>query len=113
MTALPAYLTNCEQQTIDLSNGAVEYVWVDITDAQKQDITAAVVSVALGGYDTPGTWHPASPVQQNGAVYKIRAGLLIGSGLTYPAGTYWVHWKLVDSPETLIGRADNILVTIT
>jgi hypothetical protein len=112
MTA-PAYLTNCEQQIIDLSSGAVEYVWVDITDAQKQDITAAVVSIALGDYDTPGTWHPANLVQQNGAVYKIRAGLLLGSGLSYPPGRYWVHWKVVDSPETLIGVATNILVTIT
>lgn len=109
----PQYYTNCEQRIIDLANGAQEYLWVDYEDAEHHDITGDPVSVALGTYDTPGTWHPADLVEQNGQPWQVRAGLLIGSGLTYPPGMYWAWIQLVDSPEELIKRATNLIVTIT
>jgi hypothetical protein len=109
----PAYLTNCEQRIIDCANGAVEYLWVDIEDTRQQNITAAAVQISLGTYDAPGTWHNADLIQQNGPVWKIRAGLLIGGSLTYPAGTYWAWFKLTDSPEVIPMRSDNLLVTVT
>lgn len=109
----PQYWTNCELRVIDLGNGAVEYLFIDFTDAAHNDLTGVPVSIALGSYQTPGTWHPADVVQQNGAVWKIRAGLLIGGVLTYPAGLYYAWIKLVDSPETIVSRSDNRLVEIT
>lgn len=108
----PQYLPGCELRTIDLSNGAIEYVWVDFEDSQRHDITADPVSVALGTFDVPGTWHPADLVEGNGAVYKIRAGLLIGSALTYPAGLYYAWVRVTDTPEVIPKRADNMLVKI-
>lgn len=109
----PQYLTNCELRTIDLTNGAIEYLFVDFQDAEQQDITADPVSISLGSYDTPGVWHAADLIEQNGAVWKIRAGLLIGTTLTYPVGIYYAWIRLVDSPEVIPKRADNILVEIT
>lgn len=109
----PAYLTNCEQRIIDITNGAVEYLWVDIEDARQQDITTATVQISLGTYDLHGTWHTADLIQQNGPVWKIRAGLLIGASLVYPLGTYWAWFSLGDSPETIVQRSDNRFVTIT
>lgn len=112
MTA-PSYLTNCEQLTVDLTHGAVQYVWVDIQDAFKQDITGVSVQISLGTFEDPGTWHPADLTQQNGPVWKIRAGLLVGGSLTYPTGTYWAWSFTSDSPEQLPLRSDNRLVSIT
>jgi len=109
----PQYLTNCELRTIDLTNGAVEYLWVDFEDAEKHNITTSLVSISLGSYDTPGTWHTADLVQQNGAVWKIRAGLLIGASLTYPPGQYWAWVRVSDTPEIIPKRAGNLLVEIT
>jgi hypothetical protein len=109
----PQYLTACEIRLIDCAHGAVEYLFVDFQDDNHQDITADPVSIALGTYDTPGAWHPADVVQQNGAVWKIRAGLLIGAALTYPPGIYWAWVRLIDSPETLPRRIDTMFVQIT
>jgi hypothetical protein len=113
MTVTPEYLTNCEQRTIDTAHGAVEYLWIDITDKRKKDITAAAVQISLGTYETPGAWHNADLIEQNGAVWKIRAGLLIGGSLTYPAGQYFAWFKLTDSPEIIPQRSDNQIITIT
>jgi hypothetical protein len=120
---LPPYLTNCEQKIIGLSAGVVDYAVVDIVDSLKHDITADPVSIALmdatvaanaGPHPPAGiVWHPASFVTQNGPVYSVRAGLLLGSGLTYPVGYYWAWWKLVDSPTTTIAVATNRVVAIT
>lgn len=107
------YLTNCELRTIDLTNGAIEYLWIDFQDAEKQDITTDPVTISLGSYDTPGAWHTANLVQQNGAVWKIRAALLIGSSLTYPVGIYYAWVRVTDLPEIIPKRADNMIVEIT
>ena len=109
----PQYLTACEVRLIDCANGAVEYLVVDYQDAQHSNITADPVSISLGTYSTPGVWHAADFVQSNGAVWKIRAGLLIGGALTYPAGTYWVWLKVTNSPSVLPRRVDTMLVEIT
>ena len=120
---LPPYLTGCDLKVIGLSAGAVDYAVVDITDSLKNNITTDPVYLALmdatvqanaGPAPPPGiVWHPADFVTQNGPVYSVRAGLLIGSGLTYPVGYYWAWWKLVDSPTTSIDRATNRVVQIT
>jgi hypothetical protein len=52
-------------------------------------------------------------VGQNGAVWKIRAAILIGSTLTYPPGTYSAWVRVTDSPEVIPKRAENLLVEIT
>jgi hypothetical protein len=109
----PQYLTNCELRTIDCANGAVEYLWLDFADAEQQDVTADPVAISLGTYETPGTWHPADLVEPNGAVWKIRAALLIGSTLTYPPGIYTAWVRVTDSPEVIPKRADNLLIEIT
>jgi hypothetical protein len=119
---LPPYLTRCEKKVISLSDGVVDYVVVDIIDSLKNNITAAPVSIGLAdatvaaNYDTPPVglvYHPADFVEQNGAVYSIRAGLLLGNGLTYPVGYYFACWRLVDSPTTTIDVATNRVVQIT
>lgn len=109
----PLYYTACETRLIDCAHGAIEYLFVDFMDDNHQNITADPVSISLGTYGTPGAWHPADVVQQNGAVWKIRAGLLIGAALTYPAGTYWAWVRLTDSPEILPRRVDTMIVKIT
>jgi|SRR5882757_4339755 len=109
----PQYYTNCELRVIDLANNAVEYLWVDYEDAEHNDITGDAVAISLGSYETPGVWHAADLVQQNGAVWKIRAGLLIGASLTYPLGQYRAWIKVTDSPEIIPKRADNMIVEIT
>ena len=75
---MTSYVNECDLRTIDCANGAIEYLWVDITDAQQENITADPVSISLGTFDAPGTWHTADLIEQNGAVWQIRAGLLIG-----------------------------------
>lgn len=108
------YTPGCELRTIDLTHGDIDYVWVDYEDARKQPLDTIPVSIALGTYDAPGDWHPADLVETNGADYKIRAGLLIGSTLTYPLGVYRAWVQVGDSSPTLIvKRADNRLVQIT
>lgn len=109
----PQYYTNCELRVIDLANGAVENLWLDYEDAERQNITADPVSISLGSYDTPGVWHAADLVEQNGAVWQVRAALLIGGSLTYPPGQYWAWVRLTDSPEIIPKRAGNLLVEIT
>lgn len=112
MTA-PAYLTNCEVRAFDLSGGEVDYLWVDYEEARRQDITGDPAWISLATYDAPNTWHPADIIQQNGQVWQMRAGLLLGAGLTYPPGTYWAWVKIADAPAVLIRRADNRIVEIT
>lgn len=109
----PQYRTNCESRIFDLSNGAVDYLWVDYEDANKDNIQGDPVSIALGTYTTPGTWHPADLVEQNGAVWKVRAAILIGASLTYPVGEYWAWIKVTDLPTITPKRADNMFVEIT
>lgn len=112
MTA-PQYYTNCELRVIDLANGASEYLWLDYEDAEHNDITGDPVAISLGSYDTPGVWHPADLVEQNGKVWQVRAAILIGGSLTYPPGQYWAWVRLTDSPEVIPKRAGNLLVEIT
>jgi len=107
------YLTACEQRVIDLAHGAVDYLEVDVEDAWRQNLTAAPISLTLGTYDTPGTWHPVDTVIQNGQVWQVRVSLLIGTTVIFPAGTYWVWTKVGLPPETVIHRATNKLVTVT
>ena len=109
----PSYLTTCEQRIIDCANGAVEYLTIDIEDRNRQDITGDVIKISLGTFETPGGLHTADLVVADGAVWKVKASLLIGSTLTYPAGTYWAWSLLADSPELIPQRSTNMLVTIT
>jgi len=109
----PAYLTNCEQRIIDLSAGVIDYLWVDYDEKRKQDISADPAAISLGTWDAPGTWHNADIIQTNGAVWKMRAALLLGAGLTYPVGIYWAWIRVTDAPSVLIQRADNMFVSIT
>ena len=109
----PQYYTNCELRIFDLTNGEQDYLWVDYEDALHNDITGDAVSISLGTYHTPGAWHPADLVEQNGAVWQVRAGLFIGAAITYPVGVYYAWIKLVDSPAVLPKRAENRLVEIT
>lgn len=108
-----AYYTNCELRTIDLSAGAVEYLWVDYEDSLLHNIQADPVSISLGTFTAPGTWHAADLRQQNGAVWKVRAALLIGAVLTYPVGTYYAWLQVTDTPETIVQLVSNRLVQIT
>lgn len=110
---MTAYLTECEQRIIDLLHNATEYLWVTVQDLRKANITAASVSISLGDYDTPGVWHAADLVQQDGPVWKLKAALLIGNAVTYPAGTYWVWVQVGIAPEVIHQRVTNMLVTIT
>jgi hypothetical protein len=109
----PSYLTNCEQRVIDCANGAIEYLTVDIEDRNREDITGDVIKLSLGTWETPGVWHTADLVEEDGAVWKVKASLLIGSSLTYPPGTYWAWSSLADSPELIPQRSTNMLITIT
>lgn len=110
----PGYLTDCELTVIDVTNGADQDVWLDVEDRRHNDITAATVEIALGTFDAPGTWHQADQIEQNGAVWQIRAGLRIGGSLTYPLAVYW-GWTRTTTVEgeVFVERADNRLIEIT
>lgn len=108
----PAYYTNCELRTIDLSAGDEDYVFVDYEDALGNNIQADPVSISLGTYAAPGVWHAADIVEQNGEVWQVRAGLFIGTTLTYPAGYYWAWIQVTASPAVATKRAENRLVRI-
>lgn len=112
MTA-PVYVTGCDQRVIDTRDGAVEYLWIDITDQNKQDLSTATVEISLGTHDTPGTWQPASSVQViGGDNWRIRAGLLIGGSYDPPSGSYWAWSRTHVGPEMIVQRASNMTVTI-
>jgi hypothetical protein len=108
----PGYLMDCELTVIDVTNGADQDVWLDVEDRRRNNITT--VEIALGTFDAPGAWHPADQVEQNGAVWQIRAGLRIGGSLTYPLAVYWgwTRTTTVES-EVFVERADNRLIEIT
>jgi hypothetical protein len=108
----PQYLTGCELRTLDLTNGDQDYVWVDFEDARQQDITGDTVMIALGTYDAPGAWVSADLIEQNGAVWKIRAALFITAASGYPLGSYWLWIKVGDNPAIIVRRADNRLVQL-
>lgn len=109
----PQYWPGCELRTLDLTNGDEDYVWVDFEDARKKDLTTVTVQISLGTVETPGTWHLADLVEQNGAVWKIRAGLFITLASGYPLGLYYLWIKIGDSPAVIVKRADNRLVQLT
>lgn len=112
-TVTPQYFTNCEMRTVDLTNGEQDYIWVDFEDRLQQNIQAVTVQIAMGTYETPGTWYPADLVEENGAVYKIRAGLFVGGALTFPLGIYYAWIKVGDSPAIIVQRVDARLVQFT
>lgn len=98
-------------QTIAVTAGAVEYTWpLTINEQAGKDITADVVSLALGTYTTPGTWHTpdvdTSPTPSSRVVQ-----LLIGPTITAAAGDFYLWWRVGDTPETTIRRGPRITVT--
>lgn len=107
------YLTECETRDFDLSSGATEYLWIDLADQRKQDITTAVVSISLGTYDAPTTWQAVNQFEQNGPVWQVRVALLIGGAFIPAPGAYWAWTKTVLGVETVIQRAENKLVRIS
>lgn len=112
--ASPGYLTDCERTVIDVTNGADQDVWLDVEDRRHKNITTATVKIALGTFDVPGTWHPADQIEQNGAVWQIRAGLRLPGAFSYPLGIYW-GWTRTTTVEgeVFVERADNRLIEIT
>lgn len=88
---------------IPVSLGAVEYVGALVTETTGQALNASSVRLALGTYDTPGTF--ATPdVATNPSTSSVLAKLLVGTGHYMPTptkGRFWIWTLTTDSPEVL------------
>lgn len=87
-------------QTIDLTNGALEYTYpLTITDRNGKDIHADTIALSLGTTTTPGTWQAPDTDVASADKASRTVQLLVGSGLVPAPGTYWLWSKISDSPE--------------
>lgn len=114
-------------QTVDLSNGAIEYTWpATFTELSGVNIDGDTVQVSIGTATAPGTWHtpdlrsqsavtaqdfrrvhPTVPcsVLPSTVLYQVSGQLLLGvGGLVPTAGSYWVWLRVTDLPE-IVPRA--------
>lgn len=96
-------------QTIPVSLTGAEYTWpLTIIERTGKDITGAAVSLALGTDADPGTWH-APGTDTAPADNQRTVQMLVDA--SYPVGSYWLWTKVVDTPETVIRRQVQVVLT--
>lgn len=95
---------------IRTSSGAIQYLAVLLTETSGKNISGDTYELSLGAYDTPGTWF--APTVEIVTTSQVRVKALVGAGQTInPApGTYWLWYRVTDTPEVDPERVDERIV---
>lgn len=99
-------------RTIYTGMGAVEYVTVTIP--ADTDISGSTVQLAVGDFNLASAWVAPDLLTFSVDGKTATAKLLIGNGHTNPvAGSYFMWYRVLDNPETVIGPVRSVRFVTT
>lgn len=81
------------------SLGAVEYVWIDITETTGKDISEEPWQIAAGTPLAPGAWIDPDEVVPGTATSSVSLALIVGGTHFAPAKGSYSCWFMTADPE--------------